>query len=187
MIKKYTYKGKEYTSVNQLKKDIWEQDGKAFSTPSDASGWAIYGVVYQELPDPGPVEPSLEEVKQTKLNELERKFLSWYENDAKMISSLGYECDSDARAMMDVNGLVIAAESGTMTYSSIFMDANNQPHTVSLEQLKTIQLEIITAGQSAYNEKWTYRSAIESATSVEEVNGITISFTKCDFSDNEAS
>ena len=86
--------------------------------------------------------------------------------------------------MMDVSGLVTAAEATeTSTYSTAFMDASNQPHLVGLEQLKTLQLEIIAAGQAAYQEKWTLRSTIEAAETVEAVQAIEIKFTKQDFSD----
>ena len=186
MIKKYIYREKEYTSVYQLKKDIWTLDGIAFSTPKDVEGWLKYGVTYTEEPDPVPEPPTVDEVRAQKLNELEKKFLQWYEQDATLISSLGYECDSDARAMLDISGLVIKSEvdgvEKASTYSTTFMDANNQPHLVGTEQLKTIQLEIVSAGQAAYQEKWKLRTSILNAEDVKTLEALDITFTKQDFS-----
>ena len=129
-------------------------------------------------------EPTLEEVKSQKLAELEQKFLSWYETDAVVTSSLGFVADSDSRAMMDTSGLVTTLEAqpeearGTVA----FMDHNNVSHQLTLEQMKTVNLEIIQNGQSAYAQKWTMRTAIEQAQDVEAVNAISIEFHGEDFS-----
>lgn len=183
MIRKYVYDGKAYRTPYSVKQAIFDKERTVFSAEpkeNKAEFWAQYGVTYTEEPDP---EPTLEQAKAQKLSELETAFLSWYESDAKMISSLGYECDCDARAMMDVSGLVTVAEATeASSYSTAFMDANNQPHLVELEQLKTLQLEIIAAGQAAYQEKWALRSAIEAAKAVNAVQGIEIKFRKQDFS-----
>lgn len=88
--------------------------------------------------------------------------------------------------MQDVNGLVVEAESSA-TFSEtglIFMDANNEGHQVSLEDLKTLQLEIIAAGNAAYQEKWKLRDAINAATSKDELEAIEIKFHPVDFSES---
>lgn len=129
-------------------------------------------------------EPSLDEVKRQKLQELDQKFMSWYEDKATVTSSLGFVADSDARAMMDTSGLVTTLEATPAeTRSTVaFMDANNEPHMLTLEQMKTVQLEIIQNGQSAYAQKWAYRNAIDTAESVEDVNAVEIAFHGEDFS-----
>ena len=127
--------------------------------------------------------PTLEEVQAQKLEELDTKFLQWYENDATVKSSLGFVADSDARAIMDVSGLVTMLEAtpaetrGTVA----FMDHDNQTHMLSLEQMKTVQLEIIKNGQNAYSQKWAYRSAIEDAKDADTITGIDIVFKGEDF------
>lgn len=129
-------------------------------------------------------EKTLNEARKEKMRALDSAFTSWYNDDATLISSLGFEADSDSRAMQDVNGLVVAAESSA-TFSEtglIFMDANNEGHQVSLEDLKTLQLEIIQAGQAAYQEKWKLRDAIEKAKTKEELEKIVIAFHPVDFS-----
>lgn len=128
--------------------------------------------------------PTLEEVKAQKLAELEQKFLAWYEAGATVTSSLGFVADSDSRAMMDTSGLVATLEAqpeearGTVA----FMDHNNVPHQLTLGQMKTVSLEIIQNGQSAYAQKWALRTAIEAAETLEAVNAITIEFVGEDFS-----
>lgn len=122
--------------------------------------------------------PTLEEVKASKLSELNNAFLRWYESDATVTSSLGFVADSDSRAMMDVAGLVTTLEAqpeearGTVA----FMDHNNVPHELTLEQMKTLQLEIVQNGQSAYAQKWAYRSQIDQAQDVAAVEAIDITF-----------
>ena len=133
-------------------------------------------------------EKTVEEVRSEKLRQLDSAFNSWYSDGATVISSLGFEADSDARAMTDVNGLVTAAESSAAFADTesggglIFMDANNVGHQVSIDQLKTLQLEIIQAGQAAYQEKWKLRDAIEKAKTKEELGKIVIAFHPVDFS-----
>ena len=133
-------------------------------------------------------EPTFKELKTNKLKELDTKFLQWYEDDATVTSSLGFVADSDARAMMDVSGLVTTLEATPEEQRSTvaFMDHDNQPHMLTLEQMKTVQLEIIKNGQSSYAQKWAYRTAIEAAEDAEALAGIKIVFTGEDFRTNEA-
>ena len=128
--------------------------------------------------------PSVDELRTEKLSQLDSAFLQWYETDAVVTSSLGFVADSDSRAMMDVSGLVTTLESQPVESRSTvaFMDANNQPHLLSLEQLKTVQVEIIQNGQSAYQQKWSMRAAIEQATTKEELDAIEVKFVAEDYS-----
>ena len=128
--------------------------------------------------------PSVDELKNAKLSQLDSAFLQWYETDAVVTSSLGFVADSDSRAMMDVSGLVTTLESQPVESRSTvaFMDANNEAHLLTLDQLKTVQLEIVHNGQSAYQQKWTLRTAIKEAQSKEDLEEIEIKFTAEDFS-----
>lgn len=133
------------------------------------------------LPEPEPVpEPTEEELlaqaKSVKLAELNTKFSAWREDGATLISSLGFTADADEKANDDVSGLVILGN------SAIFMDADNQPHELTIDQLKVLQKEIIESGVSAYETKWMYRNAINTAETVDAVNAIEIKFEPKDFS-----
>ena len=129
-------------------------------------------------------EPTLEEVKAHKLSELERSFLQWYEKGAVVTSSLGFVADSDVRAVTDVAGLITVSEATPVESreSVVFMDHANQPHTLTLEQLNTLHLEILQNGQSAYQQKWAFRNAIESAKTADDVKAVEIKFEGLDFS-----
>lgn len=133
--------------------------------------------------------PALDDVKAEKLAELDAAFMDWYEKDATVMTSLGFVADSDSRAITDVTGLVTVLEAQPAeTRSTVaFMDHDNVPHTLTLEQMKTVQLEIIQNGQSAYAQKWAYRSAIENAESVEALQVLKFEFTGEDFSNATAS
>ena len=129
-------------------------------------------------------EQTLEELRAQKLSQLDSSFKSWYQDGATVTTSLGFVADSDSRAMMDVNGLVttLEAQPAEARATVAFMDASNQTHLLDLEQLKTVQVEIIQNGQSAYQQKWALRTAIETAQSKEELEAIEIKFTAEDFS-----
>ena len=143
-------------------------------TPEEGLYWSV-----EAIP-----EKTVDEVRAAKLSELDSAFMSWYEDKATVTTSLGFVADSDARAMMDVNGLVttLEAQPAETRASVAFMDANNEAHLLTLDQLKTVQVEIIQNGQSAYQQKWTMRYAIESAQTKEELDAIEIKFTAEDFS-----
>lgn len=187
MQKKYVYEGEEYRSAWAVKKAIEKAERKRFGPEPEGTleekqaFWAGFGVTYSEEPDP---VPTLEEQKETKNAALERAFLQWYEQDATVTSSLGFVADSDVRAVTDVSGLITVAESTPEESRSAvaFMDANNDAHMLTLDQLKTLQLEIIQNGQSAYQQKWTLRTAIENAEDTEALDEIEIKFEGLDFS-----
>lgn len=175
MIKKYLYNGKEYRSAYQVRQAIFEAERKAFPAEPEegkAEFWAEHGVTYTEEEIP------LDTLKSQKLAQLDRAFMQWRNDGATLISSLGFNADCDERAMIDVNGLVtICGETQTVA----FMDADNQPHELSVGQLKVLQAEIIQSGTLAYQAKWQLRTAIESAESREALDAIEIKFTAVDF------
>lgn len=90
-------------------------------------------------------------------------------------SSLGFPVDANDRANRDVSGLISQMEM-TSVSTTQFCDANNDFHEVTLDNLKTLQLELTQYAQSLYATKWQLRSAIEAATSVDELNAIEIKF-----------
>lgn len=195
MQKKYVYAGEEFRSAWAVKRAIEKAERKRFAPEPDGTleekvaFWADFGVTYSEEPDPAP---SLETLKARKNADLEKTFLQWYEKDAVVVSSLGFTADSDARSMMDVSGIVTALEAQPEeTRTAVaFMDSTNTPHMLTLEQVKTLQLEIIQNGQAAYQKKWELRTAIENAESEEALTAIVIKFEPMDFSQeavNEAS
>ncbi len=124
-------------------------------------------------------DPTLEELKAAKKAELDAAFLQWYQQDAIVTSSLGFIADSDERAVTDVSGLIKVSEA--TGEGTIFMDADNQPHPLTLEELKLLQLEILQNGQFAYKQKWQIRDAIDAAADAEALEAIEINFVGLDF------
>ena len=177
-VQSHTLEGKQpyavFTDGSKIK--LWPYNKQKY-----AVGQTVTMKQYKIVEIPAP---SVDELKNAKLSQLDSAFLQWYETDAVVTSSLGFVADSDARAMMDVSGLVTTLESQPAeTRSTVaFMDANNQPHLLSLDQLKTVQVEIIQNGQSAYQQKWTLRTAIKEAQSKEDLEAIEIKFTAEDYS-----
>lgn len=133
-------------------------------------------------------KPSLVDLREEKLQELERAFLQWYEKDAVVTSSLGFVADSDVRAVTDVSGLISVAEATPEESRTTvaFMDHENVPHMLTLEQLKTLHLEILKNGQSAYQQKWSLRTQIEEAQDAGAVESVEIKFNAEDFSATES-
>lgn len=172
MIKHYIYKEVDYPSEQAVRNAIFKYERKAFAKCETAEDWAKHGVNLVVT------EPTIDALKAQKIALLDRVFMRWRNEGATLVSSLGFKADCDERAMIDVNGLVtICGESQTVA----FMDADNQPHGLSLGQLKVLQSEIIQSGTLAYQTKWQLRTAIESAENKEALDAIEIKFTPVDF------
>lgn len=171
-MKKYLYKGVEYTSEVLARKAIFKAEKKIFSkTPKEnvKEFWLKFGVEYIE-----EVE-SLDERKARKSRIVKQAFLDWRNNKATLASSLGFEADSNERANVDINGLLVVYE-GKQDEAIAYRDANNQFHALTYEQLKVLQKEIIANGSHAYTQKWHFEAQIESATTKDELDSINVVF-----------
>lgn len=182
MIKKYFYNGEEYLSEYAVRQAIWKEDHKVFGKEPEENRvefWANLDVTYSEQPDPPIVQhiPTLEEEKTIKLARLNDAFQQRRNDDATLISSLGFTADADERAMIDVSGLV-ASEA-----PAAFMDANNVPHELTTDQIKVLHKEIIQSGNKAYETKWALRNAINACQSVEELEAVELKFEPVSFAE----
>ena len=118
----------------------------------------------------------LDKLKKNKLNELESCFLT-AEKSGVVKSSLGFDIDATERSNRDINGLIDVLESSSdESQSTMFCAADNSFHEVTLDDLKTMKLEVIKHGQELYQKKWTYREMINNATSKKELDNININF-----------
>ncbi len=163
----------KWQKLRNLKGKQYWLEGEGYNDPSHTM------TDYGDLPEGASLErpaKNVEEIRSDKLDELNRMFDSWRTDVATLISSLGFEADADEKANADVNGLVTLGESAT------FMDAHNEAHELTLEQLKVLQKEIIQSGSLQYQAKWAFRDAINNATTKEELEAITIAFAPIDFS-----
>lgn len=118
--------------------------------------------------------PMLEALKQARMEELHRAWLS-AEANGQVNSSVGFAIDATERANRDITGLITGLEATNQT-TTTFCAADNSFHEVTLDQLKTMLLEIIQHGQAIYAAKWQMRQAIEGATTLEAVSAVNISF-----------
>ena len=116
----------------------------------------------------------LVQAKQRKLIKLQNAFEE-AEKTGTVNSSVGFTIDATDRANRDIEGLIVVLEAHNLP-GSTFCAADNSFHDVTLENLKTMRLEIIAHGQALYAKKWQLRTQIETATNLTDVNGIEIDF-----------
>ena len=94
-------------------------------------------------------QPSIVEVKETKLNEI----------------------NADEIANRNIEGLALVLESGE---STLFRAYDNSFHQVTKEQLETMRREIVLNSQRLYQIKWQIEAVIEAAQTVDELDAIDI-------------
>ena len=116
----------------------------------------------------------LETERANKLSELSTAFEDASET-AHLTSSLGFEIDANETANRDIEGLTLVMND---TDTTLFCDYNNQFREVTKADLETMRREIVANSQRLYQIKWQYRSLIEAATTVDELDAITIRFDK---------
>lgn len=126
-------------------------------------------------------EPSISDLREAKLQALESAFLDYRTAKTTFVeSSLGFKANSNSTAYMDVDGLIgileAQKESGQENPTITFMDFDNMPHELTVEDLKTLKNEISANGTRAYGVKWALREQINAASSEEELDSIVIDF-----------
>lgn len=145
--------------------EIWDTCPEGYSTPE---AWAA------AHPAPEPEPPSLEDARAATLARLDAAF-RLAESTGKIASSAGFVIDATERSKRDIDGLIVSLEA-TGTPETTFCAADNSFHTVTLAQLRTMQLEVIRHGQALYARKWELRTAIETAASADAVLAVDINF-----------
>ena len=118
----------------------------------------------------------LENVVARKLEELNLRLEETKASSAAHItSSTGYVVNANSTAKTNVDGLITAMEAQGLSTVN-FMTFDNTLTELTLAQLKTIQLELISYGNNLYVRKWSLRSQIEACTSKTEVDAIVIDY-----------
>ena len=123
--------------------------------------------------------PTIEELRTAKLDALNAAFAA-VEGDAWVQSSLGFKADANTTANTNIDGL-IKSMTATGSETTLFCDYDNAFRAATLDNLKTLQLEVIQNGQSLYAQKWAFREAINAAQNKEELDAVVIAFTMMDF------
>ena len=116
-----------------------------------------------------PQKP-LDELKAEKLAELNDAFET-ASREAHCPSSLGFEINADETANRNVSSLIVALEA-TGEESVPFCAYDNTFHSLTVTQLKTLQLDIIAHARAIYAWKWALREAIAAAKTRDELEAI---------------
>lgn len=157
--------------------------------PPEAAAWCNSNHAYITEIDPvdgvrrfqivAVPEPTIEELRTAKLADLNSAFAD-VESGAWVVSSLGFKADANTTANTNIDGL-IKSMSSLGTETTQFCDYDNVFRTVTLDDLKTLQLEVIQNGQSLYAQKWAYRDAINVAADKTALDAVQIKFVMLDF------
>ena len=128
-----------------------------------------------------PKEKTLDKLKAEKLSELTSitsKFDNQLVNNEMIVkSSLGLSINADLRSQNNIRGLISVGLEPVD-----FVDSENVSHSLSIEQLNTLLNECALNGQNLYLQKWSYKSQIEQAKTIEELNKIVFKFEMKNFS-----
>lgn len=120
-----------------------------------------------------PKEPTLEELRERKLNELSSKASRFEQTENKdmfVTSSLGFRVNADPKAKRNIDTLI---ELQVQT----FRDYDNVIHNdITVENLETIKREISLNAVNLYNQKWTMESEINSLETIEDIKNYEIKF-----------
>lgn len=93
-------------------------------------------------------------------------------------SSLGFTVDGDARSRDNIEGLINIGASPVS-----FKDHDNQLHSLSLDDLKTLLKEAQKNGALLYQQKWALQAEIDACKSAKKLAAIEIKFTMADFTE----
>lgn len=118
----------------------------------------------------------VDNVKARKLAQLNARLeATKVSSKAHITSSTGYVVNANTTAKTNVDGLITAMEAQGLEKVN-FMTFDNTLAELTLDQLKMLQLELISYGNNLYVRKWALRSQIEACTTKEEVDAIVIDF-----------
>lgn len=117
---------------------------------------------------------TLKKLKGRKLNDVKNKFT---EEQGKRIftSSLGFKVNNRrSGGSFDKDNVQSLIDLETSPIN--FRDADNQFRLLTTEQLETIKTEMIQDGLGLYQKKWNFENSINTATTIDDLNAIVISF-----------
>lgn len=92
-----------------------------------------------------------------------------------VISSLGFRANADRRSLQNVENLIRLGQ------ETVFKDYDNQFHSVSIQDLETLLMEISANGSNLYNQKFQMQMAVMNFTTLEQIENFEIQFTMMDF------
>lgn len=131
----------------------WLYDGKDFTAP------------------PPPPEPTLDELKESKLAEIKSAY-DEFDRTGSVVVSLGYPIQCGQAHVQKFDGAVRYAEQ-TGAATVYITDANDDTHyDVPIADAKTALMEVVGASLKAHALKQELRARVEAATKKEEIEAI---------------
>ena len=117
---------------------------------------------------------TIKKLKERKLNDVKNKF-NEMKQTRKIKSSLGFYVDNRRDGMHfdkdNIESLI------ALNVSPInFKDVDGKFHSLTLNDLKDIRMEMIQDGLAMYKQKWTLEAKINNAKTIDNLNDIVISF-----------
>ena len=94
-------------------------------------------------------------------------------------SSLGFRVNADRRSLQNVDNLIKIGQ------DTVFKDYDNQFHSVTVQDLETLSMEISINGSNLYNQKFQMQMTVMNFTTIQELENFEISFTMMDFTNGE--
>ena len=137
----------------------------------DCPDEVVIGYKYENGRFIPPENPTLDELKQNKLEAVKTAFLAASET-AHCMSSVGFEIDANETANRNIEGLVLVMQPEETT---LFRAYDNSFHEVTREQLEAMRKEIVINSQYLYQAKWTIEAQIMQAQTAQAVADIDIS------------
>lgn len=121
------------------------------------------------------IELTLDEFKEIAKANL-KTFFKQYENELvnsniHIHSDLGFEINADIRSQNNVRALITLLESSDAKTIS-YKDYDNKNHELTLDQLKTLLIEMCNYVKYIYTKKWKTKLLIEHAVSIDEILAI---------------
>lgn len=125
------------------------------------------------------VKLTFAELKALKLSELSAIAASFEQNVCKAMvikSSLGFRADADRRTRDNIRGLIDLGQAPVP-----YRTADNESRLLTIDNLRTLLNEITQNGTNLYMQKWQKESAINAATTTDELNAVDLTFTMLSF------
>lgn len=123
----------------------------------------------------------LTEKKQDKLREISNYADRYEQNkcdEMYVISSLGFRANADRRSLQNVENLIRLGQ------ETVFKDYDNQFHSVSIQDLETLLMEISANGSNLYNQKFQMQFRVQNITTLQELENFEVQFEMMDFTEN---
>ena len=170
-MKKYLYRGEQYTTERDLRQAIFEQTRVAIRPIIEDSEWEKYGVKVEQVVQEQPKQ-SFEVVKHQKMFELESRFehLSTSKTSSVM-SELGFEVNCN----LDSYQRILMIEDQMLEDDVVmFRIFDNTYQELTKKDLAIIKKEIAKFHSELCHAKWEAKELIEAAETVEQLETVEI-------------